>query len=278
MTKHKFTSLLFATGLILAGIGCGSDTNQLGHFGNYSSGFGVVSAFPNPDQTWVPLTTDITLTFSEPVDVASLSGTFTLTKYVAANQPGSQVNNVTYQAGGSNTIVVFDLPPNTQLGANATYVLTLSAAVRSVSGHTMVSPLNLTFYTGAGPNTGFGTNNDPNSPPHVTANFDLITMDACIGATFQFNEDLITAPTGRVDYSGLWGILPSGSSPVMFVLTNPPYMNSWTAVVGCGCQFFNWGDKYKIKVDTAYDLDQLPLQASGFDQRTVTVPMFGPCG
>ncbi|NJL57573.1 DUF4082 domain-containing protein, partial [bacterium] len=120
-----------------------------GTAGDYAATYGgsdttpptIANRTPAPAATNVPLNTDITVTFSEPMDTATINST-NITLRVDGS--GSALPaNVTYNAG-SNTAT---LNPDVDLIAGTVYQAQVSTAVTDAAGNALASAATWTFTT-----------------------------------------------------------------------------------------------------------------------------------
>ena len=93
----------------------------------------VVSVAPANGARGVPLTDPVVVTFSEPIDPASVAGA-NLANVLLADPAGARVEGAAALSAG-NTILTFR--PVSALAANTRYTLTLSAAITDVSGYAL---------------------------------------------------------------------------------------------------------------------------------------------
>lgn len=101
----------------------------------------VVATSPVADTFDVPLTTTIEVTFSEPIDLASVdSSTFTV-----KDRPGNLVSGA-YSKNG-NTIV---FSPDASLNDNEDYFVSLSPGAKDMYNNGLAAAYDFQFYTGAG--------------------------------------------------------------------------------------------------------------------------------
>jgi hypothetical protein len=98
----------------------------------------VVSTIPGTAATNVPRNTQITATFNEPMDTATLvAGTITL-----SDPSGAVVGSVT----STNTTITF--VPGSLLAANTVYTATVTTAARSADAVALAAPMTWMFTTG----------------------------------------------------------------------------------------------------------------------------------
>jgi len=127
---------LFVAGLLLTAA-CGDRNNP---FGSGSSNTdrtppAVVSTAPGNSATQAGLTTPITVTFSEPMSMSSITpSAFTF-------NPG--VSGTVSYTGNTATFT-----PTTALLANTTYTVTVGTGVEDRIGNNLVAPFTWTFTTG----------------------------------------------------------------------------------------------------------------------------------
>lgn len=102
----------------------------------------VVSTSPLAGATNVAVTASVTLTFSEPVDKASITeGTITLED----GQSNAVAASVSYEATSRQA----RLTPFSQLAFATTYTVRVSTDVRDMSGNALALPYTMSFTTGA---------------------------------------------------------------------------------------------------------------------------------
>ena len=97
----------------------------------------VISSTPNDTATNVPINTNASITFSEPMDRATLAGAFTLTAGGVA-VPGTMI------ATGASAVFW----PNARLAINTTFVATVSTAANSSAQVALATAHTWTFTTG----------------------------------------------------------------------------------------------------------------------------------
>ena len=97
----------------------------------------VIGTSPAANAVDVPLDSTITITFSEPIDAASLTPESVAVRAGAAEIAGSRV------LSADRLRVTFR--PASPLPANAAHVVTLSTAVRDLTGNGLASPFSLAF-------------------------------------------------------------------------------------------------------------------------------------
>jgi hypothetical protein len=128
---------LFVAAFLLPTVACGDRNNP---FGSGTSNTDrtpptVVSTVPGDLATQAGLTTPITVTFSEPMAMSSITGTaFTFSPAV----PGT----VSY-TGNTATFT-----PTSALTANTLYTVTVGTSVEDRIGNNLVEPFTWTFTTG----------------------------------------------------------------------------------------------------------------------------------
>lgn len=258
MANKRLSSILTLTGLALFLGACGDSTQTLPPYYNVMGGFGVVASDPMVRDTYVPRDISIRVQLNEAVDQASLAGSFTF-RETTGKTTNDVTRNLSVSLSDANRQVV--LTPIQPLALNANYRLTLSTAIRSVSGKNMVGSFDLVFSTGAGYGEGLGVNNDPANPPSVREFRRDIFNGSCLGITVRFSEDLISYPIGWVDVSGFFGLLPSGGQPLDFFPTYDNRYDYWSADIGCGCSYFNLDGHYDIKITDAIDNSEDRMQS-----------------
>ncbi len=103
----------------------------------------VVSTAPAHGATNVPVTTNVVLAFSEPIDATSVTGASLVLRAGASDVAGT--------VAASATSVTFT--PAASLAYGTTYTLTLAAGVRDRSGNAMPASGTWSFTTGPAPDT-----------------------------------------------------------------------------------------------------------------------------
>jgi hypothetical protein len=260
MNRAKMTSTILALSLVWLAGGCNDGTRTLpGGYLSGTTGFGVNASSPALNATYVDRGTAIQIQFNEAVDMTSVPGNFTLMEYIGGKS--TNVTNwlpATPQGSNSNSILIFTLTAPNMFKVNANYRLSLSSAIKSISGRTMVSMFELLFSTGAGNTSGYGQVNDPNSPPFVkSAQKDW--FDGCLWVTVEFNEDLIRAPKGRMRATYFNNGIPMGNGSIGFEQTYNGENRFWSALISCDCDDFVWGMHYYITIFEALDTSEDPM-------------------
>ncbi|MCX6834523.1 MAG: Ig-like domain-containing protein, partial [candidate division Zixibacteria bacterium] len=138
----------------------------------------VISTAPIDGDSTVSVNTDVSVTFSEPMDAGvMISGVLTL------NPPASGVT------GYSNRVLTFT--PSTALDTNKSYTATVSTAVRDTAGNTLAAPYVWHFSTYR-----------DTIPPTVTsttpASDDSATVNTLISINFSERMDVSTLNSGTI--------------------------------------------------------------------------------
>jgi hypothetical protein len=155
----------------------------------------VISTDPAPEATGVPVTTLITVTFSESVDPSSFGGAaFTL-------RTGATAVSGTLSVDGS--VVTFT--PGGGLAFDTTYTATIEKGVQDLAGNAMAADYSWSFVTGSAPDM---------TPPTVIAVSPAIgatdvSVASSVSATFSegmdsstINTDTFTLSAGNGNISG----------------------------------------------------------------------------
>ncbi len=100
--------------------------------------FKLTSAYPSSGSQYVSRYTQISLTFSDSVNMASVSGSITITPPVAG----------TFSSYGSYPGMIVTFSPNTNFSANTQYAVTVKTSLRSTGGDTLRTPYSFWFATG----------------------------------------------------------------------------------------------------------------------------------
>ena len=127
-----FRSAALAT-LVLAAWSCGSDTTDPGD----TTPPAVTGSTPAADAANVPVSTTVSVTFSESIDGASVTASsFTLTG------PGGPVSGGASVAGSTATFT-----PGSSLAGDASYTATVTTAVRDLAGNALAATHQWSFST-----------------------------------------------------------------------------------------------------------------------------------
>jgi hypothetical protein len=136
---------------------------------------------PSNGQTNVPTNTTITVTFSEPMDPATVSGAITLKN---TNTSAAVAGTVAYTAG--TTVATFT--PTVALANGTNYTVTVATSAKDVSGNPLAAQVVSTFTTAPAPDTTAPTvvSTTPDPPPATPPTTTTVT------ATFSEPMDPLT--------------------------------------------------------------------------------------
>ena len=149
----------------------------------------ITGRTPAPNATGVPIGTDVTVTFDEPMDPSTITdSTFTL----RAQGAGADVPATVSYAGTTAT-----LDPSADLDTNTPYTVTVAASVTDTSGNALGTTDTWTFTTPTGGAT-----------DTTVADFGAGTTGANTYVSETGNGEVILAPTVGAEFSGT--SLPSG--------------------------------------------------------------------
>ena len=155
----------------------------------------ITGRTPAPDATGVPIGTDVTVMFDEPMDPSTITdSTFTL----RAQGAGADVPATVSYAGTTAT-----LDPSADLDTNTPYTVTVAASVTDTSGNELVTADTWTFTT----STGGATDT-------TVADFGAGTTGANTYVSETGNGEVILAPTVGAEFSGTG--LPSDWSSTLW--------------------------------------------------------------
>ncbi|MBJ6725072.1 Ig-like domain-containing protein [Geomesophilobacter sediminis] len=187
----------------------------------------LLSTAPADGATGVPLATAITITFSEPVDPA----TVTAASLTVANQvkvPGT----VSYDATSRSATFT----PSTPLMTGTAYTVTLASGVKDLFGNAMATGRVWSFTTTTASDT------PPPAPPAVVATFPADGATAVVPGTFltaTFSSDLDPATINAATFTvgGVAGTVSydATSRTATFAPATPlPYGTQFTATLAAG--------------------------------------------
>src|SRR5258705_9066642 len=80
MSRFTFMALLMGGVIALSGCGNNGSSKQFPDVFLSGNGFRLVAASPQPRSEYVPITSQLTLEFSEPIDTTSVTGNVKVTK------------------------------------------------------------------------------------------------------------------------------------------------------------------------------------------------------
>jgi hypothetical protein len=165
----------------------------------------VTGRTPAPNATDVPVTADVTVTFDEPMNPATItSSTVTL----RASAGPDVLATVTYSAGTAT------LDPTASLAPNTVYTATVKATVTGASGNPLGSDLTWTFRTAVARSSLTDT---------TEADFAAGTPGANTYVSRTVDGEVILTPTAGSEFSG--SSLPGGWS-------STPWTTGGTSTVG----------------------------------------------
>ena len=156
----KYLSALFCLAIMIFFSGCGEEEPEPdgGDPNKDTTAPTVSSSVPVDDATDVAITANVTVTFSEAIDIASVSSaSFKLTE-----RGSSEAIEGSYNASGSGVT----LNPTSDLAPSTTYTLTLSTAITDLSGNRLASGATISFTTAS---SGEDPVNDPATGSDTTA-------------------------------------------------------------------------------------------------------------
>ena len=266
MRTHKISQVgILATLAFLTG-GCGDDsTNRFPRTVDRLDGFRVVFSNPGFNAELVPLNSPIQVQMNEPIDPASVAGSVTVNETI-----GSDSNDITQDGTlivQNGSMLVFTL--KRALLQDARYVMTLTPALRSVSGRNLIAQTIVPFCTGLCSDfLGFGTLSVAGPP--VVKNIDVYQdFYVCLGFIVEFNEDLVGAPQAKADIciAQSCGSLKARST---LLYASPIYQNDlhtyWLNFPDLGCQqpdLFDAFTRVHVEVTSAVDRSGERLKKTG---------------
>jgi hypothetical protein len=273
MLTKRLHSISILAGLALLAAGCGSNARTLPPYYNTMGGFGVTASDPIIRQTMVPQNIMIRVAFNEPVDPASVAGSFKFTETVGTTATDKTANLTVAMSNGNAEI---DFTPVQMLAYNGNYRLTISTTLRSVSGKNMVQVFDLLFSTGDGYGIGTGVNTKPGQAPYVVS-LEQDILGTCLDFIITYSEDLIYAPRVRVEETFL-GIswLSSGSAEISAQqLYNDRRDIYWVRIGQCECELLDISARYQVTVWDAIDFDQ--ERQTQTKSESFGIPIFASC-
>jgi hypothetical protein len=183
----------------------------------------VVSTDPEPNRTGVPPNREISITFSEPMDPATLSGST-----ISLSTGGAPLPTRVAVSGSVATIT-----PASDLQPSTTYTVTVGAGAKDLAGNGLPGSYSFGFTTGAAPDTTpplVIAVNIPSGATGVPLNATLRVefseaMDPSTIQTESFTLSSAAGPAGgSVSYSGTTAVF-TPASPLM-------PMTTYTAQIG----------------------------------------------
>ncbi|HLG19286.1 MAG TPA: Ig-like domain-containing protein [Bdellovibrionota bacterium] len=241
-------------GLLFAGCGR-EDTNRLGNFQNLS-GFRVIFTDPGYNAEMVPLDSQIRVQFSEPIDQASVTGSVKVTETI-----GQDVKDITQEGSLSiqnSSMLIF--APSRQFVRDAMYQMTIFTGLRSLTGNSLLYQTLVPFYTGLrSDSTGFGVISVA-GPPQVVSLDVYQGSGVCLAFTVEFNEDLSSVPTAKMDVRAGVPFVGNGFVTRTELLYAAPiypdnYRQFWLVPgnLGCSQDMCDAGTELEVKVTNAID-------------------------
>jgi len=157
----------------------------------------VVSRYPTPGQTDVPLTAVVTATFSEAMNASTIT-TSSFTLKIGATPVSGTVsyNSGTYTA-------TFD--PSANLTDGTTYTATLTTAITDVAGNSLAAEQSWSFSTGGDVTAPTVTSTSP------TNGATGVAVDTVVTATFSEAMDSSTITTSSFTLDGVSGTVSYNS-------------------------------------------------------------------
>jgi hypothetical protein len=258
--KWVLSSLALITAAVMGFSGCGQEGNSKRFDDIFlpGSGFRLIYSNPMPESSWVPLTQQIFLQFSESVDTTSIPSSIKVTQAIGMSSVTDVTANFTISAGSqatnNDTVILTPITPMTQ---GAVYMINVGSTLRSLAGNTIQLAQPVRFATGAFDNID-GVISVPGGP--IATSWQLYRyspMGGCFSVAVDYNEDLADAP--RVEFTAEDAVgFDFYFSPGPMYVTSGYSGNMRSFILefpdgGCYEELLGSGVKITIRVKEAYD-------------------------